>query len=206
MASGHMELGDFLAALDSAAGESSRAPDATEPVEAAGALCQILDVMEQVSLEGRQLHTLQLEAAGRELENRYARHTDGETLRDRARDVGALREQLGAILAMDRNELTSRIQVPFASPHLAMPPEFHEDVAAVVEAASRDIASVKEHEALCKWLHSASIPDQDLKALASVREQELQRSHRVLHSVLKAREAMRVLDVASEGTPATRLS
>lgn len=101
-------------------------PRRQEPVEAAGALCQILDVMEQVSLEGRQLHTLQLEAAGRELENRYARHTDGETLRDRARDVGALREQLGAILAMDRNELTSRIQVPFASPHLAMPPEFHE--------------------------------------------------------------------------------
>jgi len=95
-------------------------------VEAAGPLCQILDVMDQVSLESGQLHTLQLEAAGRELENRYARHTDGVTLRDRARDVGALREQLRAILDMDRNELTSRIQVPFASPHLAMPAEFHE--------------------------------------------------------------------------------
>ena len=44
------------------------------------------------------------------------------------------------------------------------------------------------------------------KALASVREQELQTSQRVLHSVTEAREAMHALAAASEGAPATRLS
>ena len=203
MESTQKELGSLLAALDNAAGVAQEDATAVEP---AGTLCSILDCMDQVSDEGSKLRALQLEATGRELENRYARHVDMGVLRDRARAMRELRDQLRALLELDRNELIARIHLPFSSPHIAMAPEYHPDVVSVVEAASRDIASVKQQEALCKWLHSAAIPEEDLRALADARDVELQRAQRVLASLLRAREVMRALEAVSEGNPATSLS
>ena len=118
----------------------------------------ILAAMRGIAHEERESHALELSNESMRLENKFHGGVSQDSLLQRSQSVAVLEAHVARLLAVERSALAHRMQAPFTTAHLAVPPDHHDEVLGVIEHAVDDLARAHKDKAVIGYTHKAKVP------------------------------------------------